>query len=234
MPNPNTEKLSMASLKARFLEVFGALFPADAWSTAKLNRLLDSMQFRELDAGARILREGQVCINVPFVMSGSIRVHKTGASGREITLYRIEKGQTCILSAGCGAGIASFPASVVAETATTAAFMPNEAVRGLLAENAAFRDFVFNQYSQRMAEVIELVEEVAFRHIDERLRLWLAEADSGSPDRPIAATHQEIADHLGTSREVVSRILKDWEHQGILTISRGAIILLPDFKKFAV
>ena len=204
----------------RFLEIFPDLFPKGDWQSAKVYTLLGSLYFREMDAGTSILREGQVCGSVPFVVEGRLRVFKTDESGREITLYRIEAGHSCILSAGCTTGAGSFPASVMVEVASTAAFMPNETVRKLYAENASFRDFILDQYSRRMVEVIELIEEVAFKHVDERLYHWLAELDQASPSGSIAATHQELADHVGTSREVISRILKDWEQRGFIEINR--------------
>jgi CRP/FNR family transcriptional regulator, anaerobic regulatory protein len=218
--------------RARFLDVFGFLFPKSEWTPLRLDGILATLQFRDLEAGATILREGQVCGSVPFVLEGAIRVFKTAESGREITLYRIEKGQTCILSSACGTSIASFPATVVAESATTACFMPSESVRRLFAEGAAFRDYVLSQYGSRMAEVMELVEEVAFRRVDERLAQWLAERSSAPGASPglVAATHQELADHVGTSREVVSRILKDWEERRVLELSRGSLRLLPAFE----
>lgn len=223
-------------LAGRFLEVFPALMPGADWSTPKYAQCLESLRFRSIEAGATILREGQVCGSVPFVLEGVLRIFKTAESGREITLYRIEAGQSCILSAGCATGIGSFPASVVAEVASTAAFMPNETMRTLYAESAGFRDFMLAQYSSRMAEVIELVEEVAFRRVDERLHQWLLEvaASSSPPSGPMAATHQELADHMGTSREVISRILKDWEQRGFVEIARGSLRLLPGFEKLKV
>jgi len=215
----------------RFLEIFPDLFPKADWQSAKVCNFLESLYFREIDAGTSILREGQVCGSVPFVVEGRLRVFKTDESGREITLYRIEAGQSCILSAGCTTGAGSFPASVVAELASIAAFVPNETVRKLYAENASFRDFILDQYSRRMVEVIELIEEVAFKHVDERLYHWLVELGQASPSGSIAATHQEFADHVGTSREVISRILKDWEQRGFIEIARGSLRVLPGFEK---
>jgi len=229
--------------KDRFLAVFGFLFPAGEWPQVKLADLLSRVHFRELEAGATILREGQVCASVPFVTEGSIRVFKAAESGREITLYRIEKGQSCILSVGCGSSLKTFPASVVVEKPTSAAFISTEIIRRLFSESGAFRDFVLDQYSRRMADVMELVEEVAFRRVDQRLVQWLLEHSSsehGSSEKGsvssqgaglVSATHQELADHVGTSREVVSRILKDWEERGALELSRGSIKLLPEFEK---
>ena len=221
----------------RFLEVFGFLFPKSEWPTFKRQAILDSVHLREMESGATLLREGQVCSSVPFVIAGAIRVFKTSESGREITLYRIEAGQSCIISSSCGRGLSSFPATVVTEEATLAAFIPIDIVRRLFAEGPAFRDYILEQYSQRMAEVMELVEEIAFKRVDERLAQWLIERSSaiepGSAEQAlgiVAATHQELADHVGTSREVVSRILKDWEQRKMLEIGRGSVRLLPLFE----
>jgi CRP/FNR family transcriptional regulator, anaerobic regulatory protein len=223
--------LSEGEARTRFLAVFGKLFPKDELPPTRLEPILASLLHREMEEGTTILREGQVCASIPFVLSGSIRVFKTAESGREISLYRVERGQSCILSLGCGTGIASFPASVVVEKAAEAVFLPRDSVHRLFAEGRTFRDWVLDEYSRRMAEVMELVEEIAFRKVDERLAQWLAELGSASPSGLIAATHQELADHVGTSREVVSRILKDWEQRGALEISRGSLMLLAGFDR---
>jgi CRP/FNR family transcriptional regulator, anaerobic regulatory protein len=220
--------------KDRFLDVFGSLFPAREWPEPKLRSMLERVRFREMSPGDALLREGQVCGSVPFVIEGSIRVFKTAESGREITLYRIEKGQTCILSMDCGTGIAAFPASVVVEEPTIAAFFPAEDVRGLFSRSESFRAYALGQYSRRMAEIMELVEEIAFRKVDERLAQLLAELGASSPDKIVKSTHQQLADHVGTSREVVSRILKDWEERKFLELSRGSIRILPDFAKLGL
>jgi len=217
-----------------FLSVFGQLFPREEWPQARLEPLLESIQYRWIEAGTTILREGQTCGAVPFVMEGAIRIFKVAESGREIALYRIEEGQSCILSLGCATGEPSFPASVVAEKPTKAAFIPHATIKRFFAEGAAFRAFVLGQYSSRMTEVIELVEEVAFRKVDQRLAQRLAELAAGGSGQSIVATHQELADRVGSSREVVSRILKDWEGRGAIEISRGSLRLLPGFEKLGL
>jgi CRP/FNR family transcriptional regulator, anaerobic regulatory protein len=236
--------LSGIGPRERFLAVFGSLFPEPEWPEAKLAGLLDVLRFRELKEGEVLLREGQSCASVPFVVEGSIRVFKSAESGREITLYRIERGQSCILSSGCGSSLESFPASAVVEAPSFAAFFPTDTVRALLAKSEQFRNFVLDQYSRRMVETMELVQEVAFRRVDERLAQWLSErasagkasagGGSGGAQAPVTATHQELADHIGTSREVVSRILKDWEQRSLVELSRGSIALLPAFATLRV
>ena len=216
----------------RFLAIFGQLFPPGEWPAPELALLLDSLQYRDIEEGTTLLREGQACASLPFVLEGGIRVFKTAESGREITLYRVERGQSCILSTGCGAGILAFPATAVAEKETSAVFMPSATVKRLIAKGPAFRDYILEQYSRRMAEIMELVEEVAFRRVDERLAQWLVEHGAAErADLVVATTHQELADHVGTSREVVSRILKDWEQRKALEISRGSLRLLPGFSQ---
>lgn len=215
--------------KEDFLKTFGHLLPQKGWPQAKLETVLTSLRFLDMDTGTIILREGQLCSGVPFVFKGTIRVFKTAETGREITLYRIEAGQSCMLSLGCSDGRSSFPASVVAEKATSAAFMPMATVQELFADGPAFREHVLSQYARRMAEVIELVEEVAFRRVDERLMQTLRELRQKGSSERISATHQELADQVGTSREVVSRILKDWEQRGALELSRGSLTLLSGF-----
>jgi CRP/FNR family transcriptional regulator len=224
----------MESPEKQFKRIFGAQFFGDERPALENRLILATVQYRTLEEGTILLREGDSCDAVPFVMSGSIRVFKAAESGREITLYRIQAAQSCILSSGCASAITSFPATAVVETATAAAFMPAPTVRRMFEMSAAFRGFVLSQYAQRMAGIIELVEEVAFRHVDQRLKEWLAgRCRMAGADR-LAVTHQELADHIGTSREVISRILKDWELRGGLELSRGEIRLLPSFSSLSV
>lgn len=220
--------------EAQFNRIFGVQFFGDERPSLENRQILAAVLYRSFTEGTILLREGDACEAVPFVLSGSIRVYKSAESGREISLYRIQAGQSCILSSGCAPAAASFPASAVVEMPTTAALMPAPVFRRMLEKNAAFRGFVLAQYALRMAGVIELVEEVAFRHVDQRLKEWLdARRLTAGGDR-LALTHQELADHIGTSREVISRILKDWELRGALELARGEIRLLPAFSSLAV
>jgi CRP/FNR family transcriptional regulator len=220
----------MDSQEKRFLEIFAPAFAEGEQSTPGLRSLLAVLRFRTLTRGEVIMHEGDACTALPFVLEGRIRVYRTAESGREITLYRIGRGESCILSSGCVSGAAAFPGTAIAETETSAAFMPATTVNRLFGESAAFRSFILSQYANRMADIIELVEEVAFRHVDERLGELLLELSSSTGSDFVSATHQELAGHIGTSREVVSRILKDWEDRGVLELKRGEIGLLPGFK----
>lgn len=169
-----------------------------------------------------VYSEGAACSAIAFLLSGEIRVFKTGAGGREITLYEIEKGETCILNASCILSSMPYPAHALSTEAGEMLLVPAPEFRRLISAYPEMRDFVFTILSQRLTGVMALVEEIAFGRMDRRVMEYLTEkADNGS----ISSTHQKIADDLGTSREVVSRILKDFERKGALSLSRNHIRL---------
>jgi CRP/FNR family transcriptional regulator len=185
--------------------------------------LLDASRHVSLPAGAQIYQEGDACSGIAFVLSGEIRVYKIGQTGREITLYEIGPGETCILNASCILSGKTYPAYADALTEVKAVLVPAEVFRRLVSENDIMRTFVFALLSQRLSGVMELVEEVAFRRMDERLTEYLIEK---SENGRLESTHQRIANDLGTSREVVSRLLKDMERGGRIVLSRNAVTLL--------
>jgi CRP/FNR family transcriptional regulator len=181
--------------------------------------------------GTLLMRPGRTCPGAPFLISGSLRAFKVSDAGREITLYRVLPGQACLLSCCCAGKSAPFPASLAAEEDSRALLLPGHELGRLFEADAAFRAFILGQYSARIMEVMELVEEVAFRRLDERLATWLATQAKASASTIIKTTHQDLADHLGSSREVLSRILKDWENSGVIELGRGSIELLDGFEK---
>ena len=229
----------MNLLERRFLAEFGTLFPVEDGSATERSQVLAGIQYRMIDAGTVLMRDGDQCAAVPFVISGSIRVFRAAENGREITLYRIQPGQSCIFSSGCIGEVIRFPATAVVETDTAAAFLSASLVRRLFDQSTAFRRFVLEQYSRRLGDIMELVEEVAFRHVDQRLKEWLVAHCPAAGAAPVAGqsvkvTHQALADHIGSSREVVSRILKDWEARGVVALGRGSIRLLLGFRDLPV
>ncbi len=161
------------------------------------------------------------CAYLPLVLEGILRVYKTSEGGRELTLYRIERGESCILTATCILNASRFPAIAEAEGRTKVALAPAALVSRFVEENAEWRRFMFGLYARRLDSVLALVEEVAFSHIDMRLASYLLA--NGGHEGIVDRTHNELASELGTSREVVSRILKDFEVEGALETSRGRI-----------
>jgi CRP/FNR family transcriptional regulator len=178
-----------------------------------------SVRTVRVPAGTILFRDGAACTHFVLVTEGSVRVHKTSEGGREIVLYRVESGQSCVLTTNCLIASRAYEAEGVAETDVEMLLLPAPVFRRLLAQSEAFRDFVFSAYAVRLASLLLLVEEVAFGRIDLRLAGWLAARASG----PIHSTHQEIAVELGTAREVVSRQLKEFERRGWVALGRGLI-----------
>ncbi len=198
-----------------------ALYPILArLSETARERLRSRAQLLKLPAGTTVFDERQACQGFPFVLSGSIRVVKAAPNGRELPLYRVTQGETCIISSACLLGQAPYNARGVTETETTLLVLPIADFQALLGE-AAFRDFVFQLFSERIADLMQLIEEVAFRKLDQRLAALLL----GKGQR-LHTTHQHLADELGSVREIVSRLLKGFAEQGLVALSREQVEIL--------
>jgi len=165
---------------------------------------------------------GAECAFLPFVIEGTLRIYKASEAGREITLYRIERGESCILSATCILNGGGFPAIAEAEGDTEVALLPARLLVRLVEDNAQWRRYMFDLYAKRLENVLTLVDEVAFHHMDSRLAAYLVR-HAGARQKVVTTTHGEIAAELGTSREVVTRILADFELDGLIATSRGRI-----------
>jgi CRP/FNR family transcriptional regulator len=185
-------------------------------------RFFEHVSKIDLPAAQPICHQGTQCSHLALVVSGSARVYKLSENGREITLYRIGPGESCILTASCIMNGEPFPASAVSEEPIEAILISTADVIRWTDQTSAFRNYLFNLISGRLSEVIGVVEEIAFRRVDRRLAGYLIQLSKQHGSR-IKSTHQSIASDLGTSREVVSRILKDLEQQQMITTARGVI-----------
>jgi CRP/FNR family transcriptional regulator len=206
------------------------------------DRLAAETQAVTLEPGAFICMDGGVCEHLALVTDGRARVYKASDEGREITLYRVAPGESCILTASCILSDRRFPAFAVADTAVTARLVPAAVVRRWMHEAPAWRRYVFDLLAGRLGAVIATLEEVAFRRLDTRLaRLLLdaadrhaadrhaagdADGDAGAAPAVVRTTHERLAADLGSAREVVSRLLKDFEHDGLVALARGRVRLL--------
>lgn len=198
-----------------------ALYPPLAGlSPSALAELAQAMQPVTLPPGTVVFDERQACQGFPFVTAGCIRVVKTSSTGRELPLYRVTPGETCVISSSCLLGHSPYNARGVTETETTVLLLPHPQFDALLAE-PAFRQFVFELFSERIADLMHLVEEIAFRKLDQRLAALLL-----GRGRTIHATHQQLADELGSVREMISRLLKGFAAQGWVSLGREQIEVL--------
>jgi CRP/FNR family transcriptional regulator len=183
--------------------------------------LLGATQFNRLRQGDIAYRQGQHCHNYVMCIEGQTRVFKTSESGREILLYQVGPGETCVLTTSCLMAGSPFPAESTAETDVLHAALPANAFHRLVGSSPRFRKFVLDNYGDLLSSLIMLVDEVAFASLDLRLaRRLLAEADQQGV---VAKTHQQLALDLGSVREVISRYLAEWERMGWVHASRGSI-----------
>jgi len=200
-----------------------AAFPElDRIEATARRRLIEQARPVTLPPGKTVFHDGDACSNYLLILDGSVRVQKVSSSGREITLYRVADGETCILTTACLLAGERYPAEGVTETEVRAIVLPNTLFQQLLAESPLFRRFVFAIYARRIADLILLVEAVTFGRMDVRLAAKLLAA---AADTSIRTTHQELAAELGTAREVISRLLKDFEQRNFVVLHRGRIEL---------
>ena len=188
-------------------------------------RFAQECQRITLPAGQFVCLEGQACSHLALVTRGSVRVYKSGETGREITLYRIAPGGSCILTASCILNQRSFPAFAVTETEVEGYVIPAQVFHQWVDRHTPWQQYVFQLLSERLESVIEVIEEVAFRRMDSRLAAHLLEKSKATGSLDLHETHEMIAADLGSSREVVSRLLKDFEREGLVTLGRGQIHL---------
>lgn len=202
--------------------LFWQLFPTLDSLDPALRNDLASRPLVHWERGRVLVRDGGACSGAPLVLLGSLQVSKTTDGAKQIRLYNIAPGECCPLTSSCLMGGDSFPATVSVEEATDAIILPPELFLSLVGRSPSFRRLVFGQFVRRLGSVIALVEALAFRRLDERLSDFLKTEQC---NRRLGLTHQEIADRLGTSREVISRLLKDFESRGWLETHRGYLEL---------
>ena len=191
------------------------LYPALAGLPADLLTQLMQSSMR-IPAGSEVFAEHQPCQGFPLLLAGSIKVVKQASNGREMVLYRVTPGGSCIISSSCLLGHSDYNARGIAETALTLLALPVKTFAGLLVDSTPFRDFVFHLFAERIGELMQLVEEVAFNRLDQRLaKLILARKEE-----TLTVTHQQLADELGSVREIVSRLLKGFVAQGLVSLGR--------------
>ncbi|QFT93325.1 Global nitrogen regulator [Roseovarius sp. THAF9] len=187
------------------------------------DRLIRAARIVRIDQGTQVFGPDNVPDQLFFLFDGRIRVSQTSEGGREIVLYRVEAGDSCVLTTACMLAEEAYNAEGIAETDVVAVVLPKPDFDRLVAEEEPFRKFVFDAYSRRLIDMLRVVDDVAFGRIDVRLaeRLLALAGDR----KEVAATHQDLASELGTAREVISRVLADFQKRGLVQQSRGRISL---------
>ncbi|GAB5605686.1 Crp/Fnr family transcriptional regulator [Sideroxyarcus sp. TK5] len=204
-----------ASESTRLLERYPLLREL---APARFSELFDQTTVMRLPAGTVIFDENQPCQGFPLLLSGSVRVIKSSANGRELQLYRVGEGESCILTSSCLLGHSNYRARGIVEQDVEMIVLPPASFRTLMADCQPFRDYIFSLFAERLTDLMELVSAVAFQKLDQRLATLLLSRPS-----PLHLTHQVVADELGSAREMVSRLLKGFADQGWVKLGREQI-----------
>jgi len=194
--------------------------------TPEINEKLIDYGFTKTFAeGDVILNENAYIKAIPIVMSGSIRVVRTDDDDREILLYYIKAGESCIMSFLGGMHHDTSKVKAIAEEPTEILFIPIDKVNLLIKDYPEWLDYIFRLYHKRFEELLDVVNAIAFKKLDERLLDFIKKKCKINDNNTLVITHEHIANELGTARVVVSRLLKQMEQEGLVTLGRNKIIL---------
>lgn len=171
-----------------------------------------------------IFSEGDYCGGIPLIIDGIVRVSKVGKNGREMNMYRVGHGDTCVLTVTSVLSGNPYPATAVVEEDGEAMILPIEQFKNFMISNTLFQQYIYNLIIERFQEVLLLIDEIIFQRTDERIIRFLLK-HTNENQKVIEITHDKIAVELGTAREVVSRFLKEMERGGWIQLTRGKIIL---------
>jgi CRP/FNR family transcriptional regulator len=196
-----------------------AAYPSLADLPAPLQRqVFEQLTVLRLAAGSPLFRDGDACGGFPMVISGRVRISRVLPDGRELVLYDVGPGESCVLSTSCLLGNARYNAHGACETEVELALLPRPLFDRLVAEHPPFRTAMFNLFGARLVRLVELAEAVGFRRVEQRLAAALLGAGA-----ELRTSHEKLAQRLGASRETVSRALKTFEGQGWVRLGRGVI-----------
>lgn len=200
-------------------------FPVDDFV---LQQLREQLQFVRLAAHHNVFQRGNDCGSYLVVVRGSVRVYTVSPTGREVVLYRVTDGESCVITTACLISGETYPAVGVTETETVALVIPQAVFSSALVRSPAFQRFVFASHGRRLGDLIQRIEDITFGRVDARLARLLLDR-SRQAEGAVAATHQQLANEVGTAREVISRQLKQFARQGWIRVLRGSVeVLQPD------
>ncbi len=208
-------------MDASWIDRFKGLsqLPADIRS-----QLESGSQIVNVPAGTQVFSPGQTADNLLLLLDGTIRVQQKSDTGREVFLYRVHSGESCVLTTACMLAFEDYSADGIAETDVSAVAIPRETFDDLVARSEVFRNFVFAAYSRRITDLFTLIDDIVFQRMDVRLAARLLELSD--QNNIVRATHAVLGTELGTAREVISRILSEFHRRGWIEQSRGEVHLI--------
>ncbi len=174
--------------------------------------------------GAAVLHSGD-CLGLVQVVRGCLRAYLLSEEGREVTIFRVEPGEACVLSAACVMSQITFETNLVAEEETELLILSSGAFGRLTEENLHVRCFLYEMAAERFSEVLWVMQQILFMGFDRRLALYLAGACRRAGGGELKLTHEQIARDLGSAREVVTRMLRRFAREGLVEVRRGSLLV---------
>lgn len=195
-------------------------------------RIRASLLFRKVKKGT-MLHDGTLdCTGLFLVRDGQLRAYILSEEGREITLYRLFERDMCLLSASCIVHSLQFEVMIAAEKDTSLWVIPADVYKAIMEESPAAANYTNELMASRFSDVMWLIEEIMWKSLDKRIADFLLEEAAIEGSNRLQMTHETIANHLGTRREVVTRMLRYFQEEGLVKLSRG-VVELTDEKKLA-
>lgn len=179
---------------------------------------------KTIPKGVKIFDEGDMCGGVPFILKGTVRVCKVGKTGKEMNIYRVSSGDTCILTVTCVLSNSPYPLTAIAEEEVETVIVPYEIFKNLMIISLPFQEYIYKLIITRYQELLTLIDETIFHSTDERIVRFLIKHTKKDGD-VIETTHDKIGIEIGTAREVVSRFLKELERKNWIQLARGKIVV---------
>ena len=204
---------------AEYLPFFNKLTPQQQ------ERLADSVEPLEAKAGTVVHNGHLDCLGLLIIRSGQLRVYTLSSEGREVTLYRLFDRDICLFSASCVMPDIQFEVIIEAEKDTQMWVIPSCLFKDLMEASAAVANYANQLISSRFSDVMWLMEQIMWKSFDKRLALFLLEESALEGSMRLKITHERIANHLGTAREVVTRMLRYFQSEGMVRLSRGEIAI---------
>lgn len=195
---------------------------------AQQNRLLDSLIARKVEKGTVIYNGSMDCTGLLVVESGQLRAYILSDEGREITLYRLFDRDICLLSASCMIRSIQFDVTVVAEKDARLWVIPAEVYKGVMESSAPAANFTNELMATRFTDVMWLSEQIMWKSLDKRLAAFLLEEAAIEGSNELKITHEAIANHMGSHREVITRMLRYFQGEGLVRLSRGTVAILDE------
>ncbi len=215
----------MIKLKDMKEDILEILPFTELLNASEKSMLMENAFETSYPAGKFLVESGSLCQNVYVVLEGLIRIYKLSEEGREITYYRVGSGETCLFTMGCILQHQPFDAAAETEQPSRLLAIPSYVFEALMDGNPKFRNYIIRRLLETITDLMMLTEEVTFHSMNRRLAAFLLKESQLQKKHRLTITHEAISQELGTAREVVSRMLKEFEKKDLLALSRGKILI---------